>query len=175
MSEMMYVLAASYDDVEDAKRECDALRAAHAHVGTSSSFDASVLARDADGKVDIVNRDDEVTRHKTMSGAGWGLAIGAVAALFPAVGIIGALAAGGGAGAALGRIAGHASRALSRDDLKVLGDVLDRGAAGLVVVYGPDMADQVAANVTAATAKVRRSTSFAPEQIAADLAAAGDH
>ena len=45
-------------------------------------------------------------RHVSSSGAGWGLAVGAVAALFPAVGILGALAVGAGTGAALARSPG---------------------------------------------------------------------
>ena len=56
-----------------------------------------------------------------------GIAAGAVAALFPAIGIVGALAAGAGGGAALGALAAHTVRGLSHDDLKALGEVLDRG------------------------------------------------
>ena len=100
------------------------------------------------------------------------MAAGAVAALFPAVGILGALAAGGGAGAALGALAGHAARALSRDDLKLLGEVLDRGDAGLVVVYGPDMADRVATSVTRASSKVNANTNVSAEELAAEVQAA---
>jgi uncharacterized membrane protein len=171
----MYVLAASYDDVEAARADYNGIVAAHRHVGSTHDFDALVLARDEAGNVEVVERDDEQTRHKTGSGFGWGLAFGAAAALFPAVGIVGALAVGGGAGAALGRVAGHAARALTREDLKELGDVLDRGSAGLVVVYGPDIADRVATSATRATSKVQRSTSIAADQLAAELAAADRH
>jgi uncharacterized membrane protein len=168
----MYVLAASYDRVEDALAEFEALKVAHRHVGDARDFDATVVARNERGKVDIVRRDDEPARHARDRGLGWGLAAGAVVALFPAVGILGALAVGGGAGAALGALAGHTASAMSRDDLKALGEVLDRGDAGLVVVYGPDMADQVAANVTAASSKVERTTDVSAEQLAADVRAA---
>jgi uncharacterized membrane protein len=172
MSEMRYVLAASYDDVNDALAAFEAIKVAHDHVGTSTDFDASVIARNPEGKVEIVRRHDEPVRHETAVGTGWGLAAGAVAALFPGVGILAALAVGGGAGAALGAHAGHAASALSRDDLKALGEVLDQGDAGLVVVYGPDMSDRVATNVGGATSSVRRSTDVSPEQLAADLRAA---
>ncbi len=170
MSEM-YVLAASYDDVEAARADFKGIVAAHRHVGSTHDFDAIVLTRDEAGNVEVAERDDEQTKHRTGSGFGWGLAFGAAVALFPPVGIVGALAVGGGAGAALGAVAGHAARALSRDDLKALGEVLDRGSAGLVVVYGPDMADRVATSAERATSKVRRSTSVATEQLAAELAA----
>jgi uncharacterized membrane protein len=172
MGEMRYVLAASYDNVEDALEAHQAVTVAFRHVGASHDFDATVVAKDETGKVQIVRRHDEPTRHGRDSGFGWGLAAGAVAALFPAVGILGALAVGGGAGAALGALAGHAASAMSRDDLKALGEVLDRGDAGLVVVYGPDMADRVAASVEGASSTVRRTTDVSLEQLQAEIRAA---
>ena len=93
-------------------------------------------------------------------------------ALFPGIGIVAALAVGGGAGAALGAHAGHVASGMSRDDLKALGEVLDQGHAGLVIVYGPDMADRVGAGIATATSSVRRSTDISPERLAADLHAA---
>jgi uncharacterized membrane protein len=171
MSEM-YVMAASYDDVEAALADYQGIDAAYRHVGSTHDFDVTVVAKEADGKVKIVRRHDEPTRHAVSGGFGWGLAAGAVAALFPAVGILGALAVGGGAGAALGAVAGHAASALSRDDLKTLGEVLDRGSAGLVVVYGPDMVDRVDTGVTRSTSHVSTTTNISPEQLAADVQAA---
>jgi uncharacterized membrane protein len=172
MSEMRYVLAASYENVEDALAAYESIEVAYRHVGSSLDFDATVIAKDESGKVEIVRRHNEPKRHGTHVGLGWGLATGAVVALFPAVGIIGALAVGGGAGAALGALAGHAVSGMSRDDLKVLGEVLDQGQAGLVVVYGPDMSDRIGAGVEGATNTVRRSTDISPERLAADLQAA---
>jgi uncharacterized membrane protein len=169
MSEMRYVLAASYDDVEDALAEYEAITAAYRHVGTTHDFDATVIAKDATGKVEIVRRDDEQMRQGRKSAVGWGLATGAVVALFPAVGILGALAAGGGAGAAIGALARHTASGMSRDDLHALGDVLDGGDAGLVVVYGPDMADRVGTSIERATSKLRRTTDVTTEQLAADM------
>ena len=172
MGDMMYVLAASYDNVEDALTEQAAIVTAYRHVGSSLHFDATVVAKDEAGKVQIVREHDEVTRHAKTVGTGWGLATGAVVALFPGIGIIAALAAGGVAGRVLGAHAGHAASTLSRDDLKALGEVLDRGDAGLVVVYGPDMADRVTGSITAATSSVRRTTDVSTERLAAELRAA---
>ena len=118
----LYALAASYDSVDEALAAYEAIDVAWHHVSSSHAFDATVVARDADGKVDIVERHDEPMRRGTTAGLGYGFAFGAVAALFPAVGILGALAVGSGAGAALGAMAGHAARVMSRDDLKLLGD-----------------------------------------------------
>jgi uncharacterized membrane protein len=169
MSDTLYVLAAAYDRVEDALSDYEAVKVAYGHVGSSHDFDATVIARNEDGKVEIVRRHDEPTRHGTAVGLNWGLAAGAVAALFPAVGILGALAVGGGAGAALGAIAGHASRGMSRDDLTALGQILDEGDAGVVVVYASDMADRVNASIRAARITLRKTTSVTAEQLAAEI------
>src|SRR4029077_3173447 len=83
-------------------------------------------------------------------GLGWGLAAGVAAALFPPVGIVGALALGAGGGAAIGAVTGHAHGGMSRGDLKDLGDTLDAGTAGLLVVYEANLAEQIAANIKAA-------------------------
>ena len=172
MSEMRYVLAASYDDVDDALAAYQEINVAYKHVGTTLDFDAAVVAKDESGDVKIVERHDVQARHDTTVGLGWGLAAGAVAAIFPAVGIVAALAVGGGTGAAIGAHVGRTAGAMSRDDLKQLGEVLDRGDAGLVVVYGPDMADQVAANIKAANRIVSHQVDLAADQLAADIRAA---
>jgi uncharacterized membrane protein len=174
MRDPLYVLAASYDRLEDALSDREAVQVIHRHVSESHDLDAAVVAKDADGKVEIVRRHDEPVSHGATSGLGWGLATGAVVALFPAVGIVGALAVGGGAGAALGAVAGHASGAMSRDDLKALGEVLDRGEAGLVVVYPREMADRVFAEVSRAKHKVHVSANVSPEQLAAEVRAVAE-
>jgi uncharacterized membrane protein len=169
MSDTRFVLAASYENADDALAAYEAIDVAYKHVGASHDFDAAVVAKDEDGKVQIVRRHEEQKRHGTQVGFGWGLATGAVAALFPAVGILGALAVGGGAGAALGALAGHAASGMTRDDLKALGEVLDEGDAGLVVVYGQDMSDRVTASLDRARRRVRATTSLTPEQLEAAI------
>jgi uncharacterized membrane protein len=172
MPETLYVLAASYDRLDDAVSEYEAIEVAWRHVSSSHGFDAAVVAKDETGRVAIVHRHDEPTRHGAASGLRYGIAVGAVVALFPAVGILGPLAVGAGSGAALGAIAGHTSGALSGDDLKALGEVLDRGDAGLVVVYPPDMADRVSTSVTRASTKVHAMAGISGEQLAAAVRAA---
>ena len=69
-----------------------------------------------------------------------------VIVLFPAAAIGGGLLLGTtGAGALLGSIAGHAAAGMSRSDLKELGESLDDGQAGLVVVAVADMEAKVRA------------------------------
>jgi hypothetical protein len=73
-----------------------------------------------------------------------GLATGLVVALFPFAAIGGGLIALTTAGgAALGAVAGHAAAGMSRHDLKELGEHLDAGQAGLVVVGVSDMGAKI--------------------------------
>ena len=62
---------------------------------------------------------------------------------------------------------------MSRGDLKELGDSLDTGQAGLIVVYETNVADQVAANIKAANRIVSKATDMAADQLAADMKNAG--
>jgi hypothetical protein len=69
-----------------------------------------------------------------------------VIALFPAVAIGGGLlAATTGGGALLGALAGHAAAGMSRGDLKDLGEQLDEGQAGLIVIAVADIESKVQA------------------------------
>jgi hypothetical protein len=64
--------------------------------------------------------------------------------LFPFAAIGGGLiAATTGGGAVLGALAGHAAAGMSRHDLKELGENLDAGQAGLVVVGVSDMGAKI--------------------------------
>jgi uncharacterized membrane protein len=168
----LFVAAASYESIDDAISDYEAVKALYHEVKTSHDFDAAVIARDQDGKIEIVKKHEEPTRHGAAHGLGWGLAAGAAAALFPAVGILGALTVGGGAGAAIGAISGHVSGGMPRADLKELGDVLDAGHAGLIVVYATNMADQIAANIKAANREVHKATDMAADDLAREIRAA---
>jgi len=75
---------------------------------------------------------------------GVGLATGLVVVLVPSAAIGGGLVAlTTGGGAVLGAIAGHASAGMSRHDLTELGEHLDAGQAGLVVVGVSDMGAKI--------------------------------
>ena len=76
---------------------------------------------------------------------------------------------GGGAGAAIGAVSGHVHGGMKRGDLKELGDVLDEGEAGLIVVYATNMADQVAANIKAANRLVSMATDMAADELAQEI------
>jgi len=93
--------------------------------GLVGSYDAAVITKDAAGKVHE-NKDETATRH----GAWWGAAAGAaVGVIFPPA-VLGAAAAG----AAIGGVSGHLAKGMSRSRAKELGDFIDPGQAGLIVI-----------------------------------------
>ena len=143
--------SAVYPNVEGALADYDAVHALHSDVGLIDAYDAAVVERKADGKVKILKKHETPTRVGGVAGAGVGLATGLVIALFPAAAIGGGLLlATGGGGAVLGALAGHAAAGMSRNDLKDLGEGLDSGQAGLVVVAVSDIGSKIEAAMTRA-------------------------
>ena len=142
------LFAAQYAVEEDALSDYEAVRSAYKDLGIIDTYDAAVISKDRDGKVRIVRHVEEPTRHGAVAGLAVGLAVGALVALFPAVALGAGLAVGGVAGAAVGATAGHVARGMSRSDLEDLGEFLDAGTSGLVVVAATDMEDRVEAAIT---------------------------
>ena len=151
------VLANQYNTESDALADYDAVRKLYNDLGIIDTYDAAVLTRGADGKVEIVKRVEEPTRHGAAGGLLIGLAVGAAVVLFPAAGI--PLAAGMAGGAAIGTtagaVAGHVARGMKRSDLKELGELLDNGKSGLVVVAASDVASKVEAAITRAKKRAK--------------------
>ncbi len=142
----LFVYSGVYAKVEDAQADYEAVHALHTEAGLIDAYDAAIVQRKSDGKVKIVKKHETPTRVGGVLGGGVGLATGLVIALFPAAAIGGGLLlATGGGGALLGSLAGHAAAGMSRSDLKELGEQLDSGQAGLVVVAVSDMQSKVEA------------------------------
>ena len=153
-----------YSSVDDAMADFDAVHDLHAEDGLIDAYDAVVIERKGRGNVKIVKQHETPTRVGGVSGGTLGLATGLVVALFPAAAIGGGLlAATTGGGAALGALAGHAAAGMSRKDLGELGEHLDAGQAGLIVVAVSDMG----AKVEVAMAK---ADEFEERQLQADTA-----
>ncbi len=133
-----------YNNVADADADYELVKELHTREGLIDSYDAAVIERRADGKVKITKKHETPTRVGGVLGAGAGLATGLVVALFPFAAIGGGLlVATTGGGAILGALAGHAAAGMSRSDLKELGEHLDAGQAGLVVVGVSDMGAKI--------------------------------
>ena len=111
----------------------------------------------------ITRKHETPTRVGGVLGGGAGLATGLVVALFPFAAIGGGLLAATSAGGAiLGAVAGHAAAGMSRDDLKELGESLDSGEAGLVVVGVMDMEARIEESM-------RHSEKLQKKQLKADV------
>jgi uncharacterized membrane protein len=133
-----------YDSVGDANADYAFVKDLHTKADLIDAYDAAVVERRADGKVKITKKHETPTRAGGVLGGGVGLATGLVVALFPFAAIGGGLlAATTGGGAILGAVAGHAAAGMSRHDLKELGEHLDAGQAGLVVVGVSDMGAKI--------------------------------
>ena len=167
--DFLYVIAASYDDVADARADFESLRGLYNQIGASHDFDAAVLSKNEKGKVKIDKTYEAGTRHDALKGMGWGMAAGVAAAIFPAIGIWGALAAGGAGGAAIGGIAGHYQTGIKRGDLKEMGDMLDKGEAALIAVYRANVADQVSKLIKAENRYVSEVVDATADQIADEI------
>jgi uncharacterized membrane protein len=134
-----------YGSTQDALDDYDAVKALHTELDLIDAYDAAVVEHRSDGKVKIVKKHETPTRVGGVLGGGIGLATGLVVALFPAAALGTAVVAGTTGGAILGAVAGHAAAGMSRKDLKELGEQLDEGDAGLVVVAVSDMGAKVEA------------------------------
>ena len=123
-SDGVFIYVGTYASEVDARADYDVVKDLHA-VGAVGTFDAAVVTKDDDGKIHV-NKDETSTRHGAWGGAGAGALVGI---LFPPSIIASALV-----GAALGGVAGHLWKGMSRADIKEFGDVIDSGEAALVIV-----------------------------------------
>src|SRR4051812_50070058 len=112
----LYVAAATYDDVDAAVADYDGVKELYRAIRSSHDFDAAVIAKDADGKVSIVKKHEQPTRHGAAVGLGWGPAGGGTAGVFPPPRP--RLVPAASAGAPLGGGAGLAAQGAARRGLK---------------------------------------------------------
>ena len=159
---MVYV--GVYRNVADAEADYQLVKELHTEADLMDAYDAAVIERRADGKVKITKKHETPTRVGGVLGGGVGLATGLVVALFPFAAIGGGLlAATTAGGAVLGAVAGHAAAGMSRSDLKELGERLDAGTAGLVVVGVSDMGARI-------EREMRRAEKLEAKRLKADQA-----
>jgi uncharacterized membrane protein len=150
-----FVLVATYPDEATAQQDYQVVKDAHA-AGLVGSYDAAVVTKDASGKVHE-NKDETATRH----GAWWGAAAGAaVGVIFPP-----SLLAGAAAGAVVGGVSGHLAKGMSRSDAKELGDFIDPGQAGLIVVGENKVEDAIKHAVTRAEKQTAKELDVSPKDV----------
>src|SRR4051812_20880883 len=166
--------AGIYDSVADAEADYQLVKDLHTEAGLIDAYDAAVVERRDGGKTKIVSKHETPTRVGGGLGGGIGLASGLVVALFPFAAVGGGLLVGTAAGGAiLGAVAGHAAAGMGRHDLKELGEHLDAGQAGLVVVALSDMATKVERAMERATKVEQKELKADTAEIERDAVAAG--
>jgi uncharacterized membrane protein len=163
-----------YPSVEDAESDYRLVKDLHTQAGMLDAYDAAVIEKREDGKVRITKKHETPTRVGGVLGGGVGLATGLVVALFPGAAIGGGLlAATTAGGAVLGAVSGHAAAGMSRSDLKELGEYLDAGQAGLVVVGVTEMDDDIKQSMNHAEKVETRELQADTAEIEQDAKGAG--
>src|SRR5271166_4074013 len=109
-----------------AGRHADAARVAPGLLPGSFWFASLAFVRFFSARPRNTREDETATRHGTWDGAAVGALVGI---LFPPS-IIGTALVG----AAVGGVAGHLWRGMSRSDVKEFGEIIDQGQAALVIV-----------------------------------------
>lgn len=150
-----FIYVATYPNESAALDDYQVVKDLHAG-GLVGSYDAAVITKDASGKVHE-NKDETATRH----GAWWGVAAGAAVGLIFPPSILGAAAAGG----VIGGVSGHLAKGMSRSQAKQLGDFIDPGEAGLVVVGESQVEDAVQDAVTRAEKETATELGVSPREI----------
>jgi len=142
----LFIYAARYDSEGEARGDLEVLQEI-ASVGLVGKYDTAILTKTAEGKV-------KVEKHGTQAkSGGWKGAVagGIVGLLFPPSILAGALT-----GAAAGGIAGKLWGGMSRNDLNALGEVLDDGETGLVIVGESTVDEFVEKALKRATKRIRK-------------------
>ncbi len=119
-----FIYLATYPNEAAAQSDYQIVKELH-DGGLVGSYDAAVVTKDASGKVHE-NKDETATRH----GAWGGVAAGAVLGVIFPPSILASAAVGG----VVGGVSGHLAKGMSRSQVKELGDFIDPGHAGLVVI-----------------------------------------
>ena len=154
-SDGTFILVATYPDEQAARDDYQVVKEAHAQ-GLVGSYDAAVITKDRNGKIHE-NKDETSTRH----GAWWGVAAGAaVGVLFPPS-LLGAAAVGG----VIGGVSGHLAKGMSRSEAKELGDFIDPGQAGLLVVGESKVEEAIAKAVTKAEKQTAKELDVDPKDV----------
>lgn len=150
-----FIYVATYPDEITARDDYQVVKELH-RGGLVGSYDAAVITKDVEGRVHE-NKDETATRH----GAWWGVAAGAaIGAVFPPA-ILGAAAVGG----VVGGVSGHLAKGMSRSRAKELGDFIDPGEAGLIVVGDSKLQSAIQKAVTRAEKETAQELDVDPKDI----------
>lgn len=150
----IFLFVAAYGSEADARADYDGLRELHA-AGLVGTYDAAIVTK-SDGKVHV-HKHEKPTQHGAWTGLGVGALVGI---LFPP-----SIVASGVVGAATGGLIGHLWRGMSRADVKEIGELLDEGEAGLVVIGTSRVEEQVAKAVERAQRQITKELDADSEEL----------
>lgn len=162
-AENLHLYAATYGTEDDARFDLETFQEV-VDLGVVGKYDTALLSKDDKGKV-------HVKKQGTPAGNGaWKgtLAGGLVGLLFPPTIIAGAVAGGVG-----GAIAGKLWGGMSRSDLKELGQVLEVGEWGLVIVGESVLDKYVEKALNRAAKKVSKAVTADHKELEKELQAIG--
>jgi uncharacterized membrane protein len=125
MSDGIVVMVAAYADVEDARSDFESIKVLRREKFLGD-YESALFEKRENGEVKILDTDAT----ERGWGAKAGLVTGAIVGLIFPPSIVGMAAAGAGVGA----IAGNFMRGMKRSDINAMGELLDEGTAGVVMV-----------------------------------------
>ena len=162
--------AATYDSLDAAETDYDAIKSLYYDEHILDTFDAAVISKDDKGKVKIVKKHEQPLRQGAWvgGGSGWRRAVRASSRRR----CRGRHHVGCRDGRGRGGHAGHAAGGMSRSDLKDLGETLDSGQAAVVAVAAAAIADRVAESLKNADKVDRKELKADPKEVQADVATA---
>jgi uncharacterized membrane protein len=147
----LVLAVATYASRDAAVQDFDTVWGAK-HEGEYDHMAVAVLTKDAVGQLQV-ERHDSTAKHLAWGGALLGAALTVVA---PPVGV-GMLAAGGTVAGA-GGIVGHFHHNIPKDTVRQMGDLLEDGESGLVVVAVNRKGDDIAPLLANAEKKMVKDT-----------------
>ena len=150
-----FIYVATYPNETAAQDDYDVIKELHEE-GMVGSYDAAVVTKDMNGKVHA-NKDETATRHGAWGGIAAGAALGL---LFPPS-ILASAAVGG----VVGGVSGHLAKGMSRSGVKELGDFIDPGHAGLVVVGESKIMGDIQRSVTRAEKETAEELGVNPKDL----------
>ncbi len=160
----VFLYAAAYETIADAEADFEGVLELHA-AGAIGTFDAAVIEKGADGKVHV-HKVEKPTQH----GAWTGIGVGAVVGLLFPPSLLGAAAVGGVAGG----VTGHLWKGMSRGDLKDLGETLDAGQAGIIVIGESKVEEQIEKAITRANKAVEKQLEADADDLQKEIESAGE-
>ncbi len=161
--EPVFLYLAAYDSEADARLDYDALLELHA-AGVVGTYDAALVVKDAEGKVHV-HKHEKPTQHGAWTGVGVGAVVGI---LFPPSIVASAVVAG-----TAGGVIGHLWRGMSRSDVKELGELLDSGQAGLIVIGRSKLEETLERELKRANRRIEKQLKVESKELEKELAQAG--